>query len=358
MERYASFFEGGAEAGIRCALCPNRCEIPDGGFGSCGVRGSKNGEGVLPFHGHVTGLAFDPIEKKPLFHFRPGTEILSVGFVGCNLRCPFCQNWRISRTTSAPGERMTPAEILAAVWRREGRAIAYTYSEPLVHAEFLLDCMSLARRYGIANVLVTNGYACADAAEEILSLVDAANIDLKCFSPETYAQTLGGVTEGGLPGGNALETVLAFIWLARAKNVHVEITTLVVPGMNDSPAELDACADFIASLNAETGRPEIPWHLSAYHPNYLWKTPATDPGVLLSAKERAERKLKFVYAGNIPGEVNDTRCPVCGALLVRRLGYRTEPVGLVRPRDGGICFRCSACGWDTGIARLTDAPGE
>ena len=257
-----------------------------------------------------------------------------------------------------PGKRMTPAEILAAVWRREGRAIAYTYSEPLVHAEFLLDCMSLARRYGIANVLVTNGYACADAAEEILSLVDAANIDLKCFSPETYAQTLGGVTEGGLPGGNALETVLAFIWLARAKNVHVEITTLVVPGMNDSPAELDACADFIASLNAETGRPEIPWHLSAYHPNYLWKTPATDPGVLLSAKERAERKLKFVYAGNIPGEVNDTRCPVCGALLVRRLGYRTEPVGLVRPRDGGICFRCSACGWDTGIARLTDAPGE
>jgi len=338
MEREGRFFVGETE--IRCVLCPHCCKIPGG---ICGVRGKENG---IPFYGHVTALAVDPIEKKPLFHFRPGTEILSVGFVGCNLSCPFCQNWRISRPrASVPGKRMTPADIVSATLDRGILAIAYTYSEPLVHAEFLLDCMSLADKQGIANVLVTNGCANTEVAEEILSLTDAANIDLKCFSQETYAQTLGGASTKDI-----FETVLAFIRLARAKKVHVEITTLVVPGMNDTLGELDACADFIASLNAEPDLPEIPWHLSAYHPSYLWKAPPTDPAFLLRVKERAEKRLRFVYVGNIPGEENDTRCINCGALLVRRLGYVTETGGLAEPERGEQFFRCAKCGNGTGIS--------
>ena len=344
MEREARFFGEKTETGIRCILCPNRCEIPDGSFGACGVRGNRDGKGVIPFYGHVTALALDPIEKKPLFHFRPGSEILSVGFAGCNLRCPFCQNWRISRGPSSgasvPGERVTPAEIVSTAIDKGSRAIAYTYSEPLVHAEFLLDCMSLARERGIANVLVTNGCVEPEAAHEILSLTDAANIDLKCFSKDTYAQTLGG----------DMETVLAFIRLAQSKKVHVELTTLVVPGMNDSPEELDACADFIFPLNTyhEAELFEIPWHLSAYHPNYQWKAPSTDPEVLLDAKKRAKNKLMYVYTGNIPGEENNTFCDHCGVLLVRRLGYRTETFGL-EVVEGELLYRCERCGGPTCI---------
>ena len=345
MEREGRFFSDEGETGVRCVLCSRRCKIPDGGFGACGVRGNRNRRGVLPFHGMITALALDPIEKKPLFHFRPGTDILSLGFAGCNLGCPFCQNWRISRGPSSgasvPGERMTPADIVSATLDRGVRTIAYTYSEPLVHAEFLLDCMSLARRRGLANVLVSNGCAETGVAGEILSLTDAANIDLKCFSPETYAGALGGGSLGGV-----FETVLAFIRLARAKGVHLEITTLVVPGMNDSVAELDACADFIASLG--TG-PGVPWHLSAYHPCYQWKAPPTDPDFLLRVRERVGKRLGFVYTGNISGAKNDTSCVDCGAILVRRLGYGTDAGGLAEPRDGELFFRCAKCGGETGI---------
>lgn len=270
---------------IRCNLCPRYCRIPSGRFGACGVRGNKNGTGLIPFYGYVTSLAVDPVEKKPLRHFRPGSMILSVGFAGCNLRCPFCQNWHISQMThNPPGRPMPPSEIISAALHENSGAIAYTYSEPLVHAEFVLDCMALAHKHGIANVLVTNGCVNEAAAQEILSLTDAANIDLKCFSAETYAQTLGG----------NLETVLAFIRLAYAQGVHLEITTLVVPGLNDTEAEIDSCADFIASL----GR-KIPWHLSAYHPDYRWNAPPTDPAILRHAKERAEHKLSHVYLGNV-----------------------------------------------------------
>jgi len=352
MEPEALFFDGGAESGIRCSLCPRRCSIPEGRFGGCGVRGNEGGKGAVPFYGLVTALALDPIEKKPLFHFRPGSSILSVGFAGCNLSCPFCQNSRISgrpasSSGAALGGRVSPAEIVSAAADGGGRAIAYTYSEPLVHAEFLLDCMSLARKRGLANVLVTNGCVLDGPAGEILSLADAANIDLKSFSRATYARVLGGLAaEAPL-----LETVLAFIWLAREKGVHVELTTLVVPGLNDSAGELDSCADFIASLNARPDLPEIPWHLCAYRPAHLWKAPPTDPCFLLRARERACRKLRFVYVGNIPGEENDTRCPCCGDILVRRLGYATETSGLAEPAKGGAFFLCAGCGGETGISR-------
>jgi pyruvate formate lyase activating enzyme len=334
------FLDGESDGIVRCSLCPRRCAIPNGHFGECGVRGNKNGSGLIPFSGYITALAVDPIEKKPLYHFRPGTTILSAGFAGCNLRCPFCQNWRISRppqggpSADATGRQMRPGDMVSAALSEHIDAIAYTYSEPLVHVEFLLDCMALARRHGIANVLVTNGCASGEAAREILSLTDAANIDLKCFSAETYAHILGGT----------LPTVLEFIRLACAQGVHVEITTLVVPDLNDSDEELDSCADFIASVNSL-----IPWHLSAYHPDYRWNAPPTNPAFLKRIKTQASAKLAFVYAGNIPGDENNTACPHCGAILVRRRGYRTETPGLTAPANGEKFFRCTGCGAATSV---------
>ena len=315
---------------IKCKLCPNNCVIQSGCFGLCGVRGSKNGRGIIPFYGFISSLAVDPVEKKPLYHFKPGSRILSLGFAGCNFRCPFCQNWHISQSTDISGRWMKPGEIISAALQQDTPSIAYTYSEPLVHAEYLLDCMALARRHGIANVLVTNGCVNAEAAGLILKLTDAANVDLKTFSAQTYKKTLGG----------DLQTVLDFIKLAGEMGVHVEVTTLVVPGLNDSNEELDAIADFIASDNART-----PWHLSAYHPDYRWNAPPTDAGFLLSAAEEARKKLTFVYTGNISAG-NDTYCSNCGAALVRRHNYRVNITGLAA---GEETYKCAKCGELTGI---------
>ena len=349
MERAARFIITEDDNAVRCTLCPRCCVIPNGHFGACGVRGNKSGLGIIPYYGHVTALASDPIEKKPLFHFRPGSMILSAGFAGCNLRCPFCQNWHISQSTpdaAAPGRHMLPADIISAALHEDTHAIAYTYSEPLVHAEFLLDCMALAHRHGIANVVVTNGCANTEAAREILSLTDAANIDLKCFCADTYSRILGGINSG------VFESVLEFIRLAGEMGVHVEITTLVVPGLNDSAEEMDACADFAASLASPEGHGGVPWHLSAYHPEYRWNAPPTDPALLKRIKDRAGKKLKFVYTGNVAGEENNTACPDCGAVLVRRRGYKTDISGLAAPADTApekSFFRCARCGGKTPV---------
>jgi pyruvate formate lyase activating enzyme len=226
---------------------------------------------------------------------------------------------------------MPPGDLVSAALHEGSTAIAYTYSEPLVHIEFLLDCMALARRHGIANVLVTNGCVNNEAAQEVLSLTDAANIDLKCFSAQIYTATLGG----------DLDAVTAFIRLAVEKKVHVELTTLVVPGLNDSVEELDACAAFISALG-ET--PSVPWHLSAYRPEYRWNAPATEPEFLLQIKKRASKRLPYVYAGNIHREENVTLCPSCEKPLVRRLGYKVETSGLANPGPGSRFFRCAHCG--------------
>jgi len=214
------------EAGenVVCNLCPNNCKIKNGGFGMCGVRGNKSGKGIIPFYGFISALAVDPIEKKPLYHFKPGSKILSLGFTGCNLRCPFCQNWHISQNTDicsrsgGQGQWMQPGEAISALLKHntlsfshnrsikqdrhalhdryssqsdnasQDLSIAYTYSEPLVHPEYIIDCMVLARRHCIANVLITNGCIKTEAAAEILKFTDAINVDLKCFSPETYSK--------------------------------------------------------------------------------------------------------------------------------------------------------------------------
>jgi pyruvate formate lyase activating enzyme len=269
---------------VHCDLCPNNCTIKSGAFGECGVRGNKGGKGIIPFYGFISALAVDPIKKKPLYHFKQNTNILSLGFAGCNLRCPFCQNWHISQNTDISGKWMQPGEIISAALKHDTPSIAYTYSEPLVHAEYILDCMTLARKHNIANVLVTNGCVRTEAAAEILKLTDAVNTDLKCFSAETYKKTLGG----------DLQTVLDFIKLCYKMNVHQEITTLVVPELNNSKDELSAIADFIVGIDRE-----IPWHLTAYHPDYHWNAPPTDPDFLIRTAKEAGKKLSFVHTGNI-----------------------------------------------------------
>ena len=347
MTNPARFFSSKKDGTLLCGLCPRRCLLAAGQRGRCKVRYNREGEPDLPFYGFITSLASDPIEKKPLYHFRPGTEILSVGFAGCNLNCPFCQNWRISQTTDVAGRRQSPSELIATVKQsspavpgitaKDGInaswSIAYTYSEPLVHVEFLLDCMKEARKAGIANVLVSNGNINADAAAEILELTDAANIDLKSFSGETYRDVLGG----------DLCAVTNFIRLALEKKVHLELTTLVVSGLNDSKDELDKCRDFIAEL--QTGGNTVPWHLSAYHPDHKWRAPATDPLFLEAAADGAKEKLIFVYTGNIAAEKNDTPCPHCGKILIYRRGYRVDLSGIsLKEVSGKLTYLCAACG--------------
>lgn len=299
-------------------------------MGRCGVRGNREGRGDLPFYGYVTALASDPIEKKPLYHFRPGSRIFSVGFAGCNLSCPFCQNYRISQSTAVPGRRCSPEE-LAALARRDGfDQIAYTYSEPLVHAEYLIDSMSAAREEGIAGVLVSNGCVKPETAAEVLALAGAVNVDLKSFSYETYAKFLGG----------NLGAVLDFIRLAWVTGTHLEVTTLIVPDLNDKAPELEKAAAFLAGIS-----PEIPWHLSAYYPAYRWKSPATAADFVMEAARRAREILKYVYTGNLPGEVNETPCPHCGEVLVSRREYRVDAGGLVlKPGGTGPAYHCRYCG--------------
>jgi len=277
---------------IQCELCPNNCRIKNGGFGACGVRGNKSGKGIIPFYGFVSAFAVDPIEKKPLYHFKPHSQILSLGFTGCNLRCPFCQNWHISQNTEicdqGHGRWMQPGEVISAALKHDTPSIAYTYSEPLVHAEYVLNCMALARKHGIANVLVTNGCVNKEAASIILKLTDAVNVDLKCFSAETYKNILGYKAE------NTLQAVLDFIRVCHEMDVHMEITTLVVPDLNNSQEELNAAAGYIASISED-----IPWHLTAYHPDYRWNAPPTNPVFLRNAAKEAGKKLRYVHTGNI-----------------------------------------------------------
>jgi len=319
---------------LRCELCPHSCALFPGGSGVCRVRYNRKGCGETPFYGFVTAKGVDPIEKKPLYHFRPGSSILSVGFSGCNLRCPFCQNYHISQRTDGPGRHISPQELIAAA-QENCSQIAYTYSEPLVHIEYLLDCMTEARKHGVANVLVTNGCVNLKAAEEVLSLTDAANIDLKCFSHKTYKKVLGG----------DLEAVLTFVRTACNMGVHVELTTLVVPGLNDSEKELEACVDFIEGLGTL-----VPWHLSAYHPDWKWKAPPTSPEFLIQFAAKARQRLAFVYTGNIAGETNDSICLHCGKTLVSRRAYTIDTTGLsLHTRDGKPIYTCASCGKDAPV---------
>jgi len=321
----ARWYEARPDGGMACQLCPNHCLVTETRPGLCGVRHARQGRMVLPFFGRVSALAVDPIEKKPLYHFHPGARILSAGFVGCSFHCKFCQNWQISQGTEAGTHYIAPADLVAAARDEGSFAIAYTYSEPLVHAEYVLETAALARAAGLKNVLVSNGYVNPGPADEILALMDAANIDLKAFDERFYRAETGG----------SLKEVQRFLAQATGR-IHLEVTTLVIPGMNDDPAQIEGIARFVASLGSD-----VPLHLSAYHPDYRYSIPATAPTAIRGLAEVAHRHVRYVYVGNIGAESSDTVCASCGAVLVHRVGYRVQVTGL---RDAGGSAVCSACG--------------
>jgi len=270
-------------------------------------------------------MSIDPIEKKPLYHFMPGAGILSVGTYGCNLSCKFCQNWEISQREAGHRE-LTPEELarLAESTRGQSVGVAYTYSEPLVWYEFVYDCARLIHGRGLVNVLVTNGYIGPEPFRELLPYIDAVNIDLKAFSSEFYKSVCGG----------DLEPVLRSIRQAYEWGCHVELTTLVVPGLNDSREEMDSLASWVAGLS-----PDIPLHVSRYFPGYRMTTPPTPIPTLQACVEAARARLHYVYVGNatVPGG-SDTVCPSCGTAVIRRYGYDRVEVLL----SGSSCPECGA----------------
>ncbi|MFO8065227.1 MAG: AmmeMemoRadiSam system radical SAM enzyme, partial [Spirochaetia bacterium] len=277
------FFERRDDGKLQCTLCPHNCVIPEGRFGFCEVRKNESGEMVLPYYGAATALGVDPIEKKPLYHFYPGKPILSIGFLGCFLRCPFCQNYRISQSKAVHTDYVSPDTLVSEARGQDSFGIAYTYNEPAIHAEYVLDSARRASDAGLKNVIVTAGYLNEESAKEIYSAMDAANIDLKGFQEDFYRRELKG----------GLNEVLRGIEIARER-CHVEVTTLVIPGKNDSDDEIRKLAGFVADLD-----PNIPLHLSAYYPSFNYTTEPTSPEHLLSRIDIAREYLNFVYPGNI-----------------------------------------------------------
>lgn len=318
----------GDRGGVLCLLCPQECRIMPGRSGKCRYRRNHEGKLYATSYGRVSAHGLDPIEKKPLYHFLPGSLIFSLGTTGCNLACGFCQNWQISQE-EAETQYVSPREAarLAGIGAGPGRTsmgLAYTYSEPLVWWEYVHDTAALVRDKGLKNVLVTNGYVAEKPLIELLPLIDAMNVDVKGFTEGFYA----GVCRG------RLAPVLRTVELAHGAGTHVEVTTLLIPGLNDGPEELELLSRWIAGLS-----PEIPLHFSRYFPNYRMRTPGPTPaGTLLRARDIASRHLQYVYIGNaFEVEAADTICPRCGATAVSRQGYRVSLAGLAQ---GGLCAAC------------------
>ena len=275
-------------SGAVCPVCPHACRIPEGAFGRCRARKNTDGKIVSDNYGKLTSIALDPIEKKPLAYFHPGSQILSVGSYGCNLSCPFCQNYEIAAAKGTDFRRLYevgPEELCALALRERVRGnigVAYTYNEALVGYEYVRDCARLVHEAGMLNVLVTNGMVNLPVLEEILPYMDAMNIDLKGFRPEIYHR-LGG----------DLETVKAFIRRS-AQECHVELTSLIVPGMNDDIEDMRRQAQWIADIS-----PRIPLHITRYFPRYKMKEPPTALRVLRALKEAAQESLERVLLGNV-----------------------------------------------------------
>ena len=328
--REAMFYETSADQRVQCLLCAHRCRIDPEKRGVCGVR--QNREGVLYAltYGMLIAENIDPIEKKPLFHVYPASKSFSIATVGCNFRCEFCQNHEISQrpreTGDIPGKPTLPAEIVERAVRTGSRTISYTYTEPTIYVEYALDTARLAHERGLKNVFVTNGYMTHEALEALASCLDAANVDLKSFRDDFYRRQCGA----------HLAPVLESLKKMKDLGVWVEVTTLLIPGLNDSEDEIHDIASFIASLG-----PEIPWHISRFHPRYrMQRRSATSASAIHRAAEIGRAcGLKYVYAGNIPGDPGEnTACFHCGQLLIVRHGFHVEQVHL----DASACSRCGA----------------
>ncbi len=317
----ALYYEKREDGRLRCVLCPKFCVISEGKRGFCYARINRAGTLYSEIYNRAMAANMDPIEKKPLYHFYPGSLIFSLGTRGCNQRCDFCQNWHMLES-DAPLDEITAESAVAAAAARDSVGIAYTYNEPLIWYEFLLECTALARERGLKNVLVTNGYVNPEPFAQLAPFIDAMNIDIKSMDPSFYRD----ICKSDLP------PVLETCRTAYAQGIHVEFTNLVIPTLNDADEQIERLVDFVAGLNRR-----IPLHFSAYFPCYKMKIEPTPLATLKRAYGIARRKLDYVYLGNVRADdVADTQCPDCGNRLILRSGYSTRKAGL----DGAKCNRC------------------
>jgi pyruvate formate lyase activating enzyme len=319
-----------ASGRVRCELCPRHCTLQEGQRGFCFVRERRGDDVVLTSYGRASGFCVDPIEKKPLAHFFPGSSVLSFGTAGCNLGCRFCQNWSISKASEADRltDRASPERIARAAQDAGCKSIAFTYNDPIVFAEYAIDCAHAAREQGVKTVAVTSGYISERAREAFFAPMDATNVDLKAFSNDFYRKLCFA----------ELEPVLdTLVYLAHETQVWLEVTTLLIPGHNDGEAEIDRLCAFMAE---RVGR-DVPLHFTAFHPDFkLLDSPATPPATLARAREQAlSAGLHHVYTGNVHDRAGQsTYCTGCRALLIERDWYTLGAWHL----RGGACVRCGA----------------
>ncbi len=327
MKKEALLWEKLDENRVHCYLCAHECRISESKFGVCGVR--QNLEGILYtlVYAQVIAAHIDPIEKKPLYHFLPGSTSYSLATIGCNFKCGFCQNWQISQASAsgasgAPGKPVTPGQIVEEARLRGCSSISYTYTEPTIFFEYAYDTAKLAKLAGLYNVFVTNGYMTRQALEMIEPYLDAANVDLKSFRDASYKKNCGA----------RLQPVLDTIARMKELGIWLEVTTLVIPGENDSAEELGQIAAFLAGIDKD-----IPWHISRFHPDYEFtEQSATPVETLRRAREIGQEKgLQHIYLGNVPEGAN-TYCRQCGALVVERRYMGTEKTNLKE----GLCPSC------------------
>ena len=316
---------------IQCDLCPRDCRLHDGQRGACFVRQNVGGQMVLTTYGRSSGFCIDPIEKKPLNHFYPGSSVLSFGTAGCNLACKFCQNWDISKSKDMDRlmDQASPEEIALAAQRAGAKSVAFTYNDPVIFAEYALDTADACHRHGLKTVAVTAGYIHAEPRREFYAKMDAANVDLKAFTDDFYFKLTGA----------HLEPVLDTLrYIHHETDTWLEITTLLIPGRNDSDEELEAMTRWIA---AELG-PEVPLHFSAFHPDYkMGDVPPTPARTLTRARAIALRNgLHYVYTGNVHDtDGGSTYCPSCQTPLIVRDWYHIDDYRLT---EDGHCPQCRA----------------
>ncbi len=330
MPHEARYWETEADGRIRCTLCPRDCRLREGQAGFCFIRQNRGGKLVTLGWGRSTGFAVDPIEKKPLNHFLPGSTVLSFGTAGCNLGCRFCQNWDISKAKLADrrSEYWDPARVVDLAVEMGAPGIAYTYNDPVIWAEYAIDIAREARRRGLFNVFVTAGYVMPEPREEIFAHMDATNVDLKGFTEDFYrTATLSHLAP-------VLETLE---WLAAKSKVWVEVTNLMIPGLNDAPEETRALSAWVRDHMGA----DVPLHFTAFHPDFkMLDRPPTPPRTLTRAREIARAEgLRFVYTGNVhDSEGQATYCPGCGTAVIERDWHA---VRAYRLRDAA-CARCGA----------------
>ncbi len=312
---------------IECFLCPRHCKLGEGQRAFCFVRQNQGGQMVLTTYGRSTGFCIDPIEKKPLSHFYPGSSVLSFGTAGCNLGCRYCQNWSISKANEIEklSHTATPEGIARAALLHGCESVAFTYNDPVLWAEYAIDVANACHALGVKTVAVTAGYITPEAREEFFRPMDAANVDLKAFTERFYHKLCFAHLEP------VLDTLL---YLKHETNVWFEITTLIIPEENDSEEEIDQLCDWVATRLG----PDVPLHFTAYHPDFMLKRPPTPASTLKRARQQAlARGLRYVYTGNvIDREGSATSCPGCGGVVIERDGYE---IGAYRLQDG----RCTRC---------------